>query len=168
MREIKGDLFNFDHHLAGMVAVTTNGVVTNQGAAVMGKGIALTANKKWLGLDALLGQRIQQHGNKVILLTTGDVPPFVLPTREAQAVPFRLVSFPTKHHWKDGRADIGLIAQSARALVALVNVLSEFDPTISCALPRVGCGEGTGNLRWDDVYSLLAPIFDDRFTVVAP
>ncbi len=126
---------------ADLRVLTTNGFVKRNGDAVMGRGIALEATRRYPGIASVLGNRLRTAGNHVHLLSPG------------------IASMPVKHLWWDP-ADPRLIVRSAHELVALVN---EHGFT-QVVMPRPGCGNG--RLDWRDVEPLIAPILDDRFTVV--
>ncbi len=137
MKEITGNLWTY---LASWVAITTNGVVKRDGSAVMGRGVALQAARRFPCLPYELGARIRQHGNRV----------FVFPH-------YRLYTLPVKHrYWEE--ADLDLIASSCRQLAAMV------PPDQTVYLVRPGCG--AGRLAWQDVRPVIAPILDDRFFIV--
>lgn len=138
MRTTFGNLWNLP---ATHRVITTNGIIRNNGAAVMGKGIALQARTRYPGIDSELGRLVSRYGNHVFILSHG------------------LVSFPTKHHWKDP-LDPRLIRRSASELgETFCN-----NPEATVLLPPPGCGNG--GLTWDVVKPILSPILDDRFTVV--
>ena len=63
MIEVIGDLWEF-HSKNNWVVITTNGNVNSQGKAVMGRGIALQAAKKFPRLPKELGHYIQVLGNQ--------------------------------------------------------------------------------------------------------
>lgn len=138
MREARGDMWALP---ADVRAVTTNGIVKSNGAAVMGRGVALQAQAHFHGCDLVLGQLLQEGGNHVHVLCED------------------LVSFPVKHHWRDP-ADPELIRRSAHELVALTDAHG----WQRVVVPRPGCG--AGQLHWSEVRAIIAPIFDDRFVVV--
>lgn len=123
-------------------AITTNGIVKSNGAAVMGRGIALQAITKYPGIDFELGKLINKWGNHVFKLSNN------------------LISFPTKYDWKM-KSDLNLIKRSAEELVLMF--LSEEDITI--LMPPPGCGNG--GLKWIQVETILSKILKtDKFTVV--
>lgn len=123
--------------------ITTNGALRSNGYAVMGKGIALQAKQRYPRIEASLGRLIQKYGNHVFKLDKG------------------LISFPTKHHWKDETSDIGLIKRSAQELVFLL----KDDPAKRVLLTRPGCGNG--NLHWSGVGPFIQNILsDDKFIVI--
>lgn len=141
MIEAQGDLWTYP---ADTRCITTNGIVKADGRLVMGAGVALEAVKRFPDLNRRLGAWIKLYGNR----------PFY-------CIKTNLVSFPTKHHWKD-KSDLKLIVESARLVVALTDKFG-FQ---SVALPRPGCG--MGGLSWLTVKTELQPILDDRFIVVTP
>ncbi len=147
MNEVNGNLWDSN---ADIIVITTNGAVRKDGAAIMGRGVALQAKNRYTGIEYILGKLIRENGNHVNFVIGG------LP---------KIVSFPVKHHWRE-RADLKLINQSVLELVLLTNRLNlHLKPsfTYTVALPRPGCGNG--RLRWEDVKSIIRPILDNRFTV---
>ena len=145
MHEKTADLWDL-HGIGAWVAITTNGFVKKNGEAVMGRGVAREAAQCFEWLQAQLGDRIRDAGNHVHKFST-----------------IRLFTFPVKHHWHDP-ADPDLIVRSAKELAAWIR-----DPGAGPSTPRVylvrpGCGNG--QLRWEDVKPLIAPIFDDRVVIV--
>ncbi len=138
MIEITGNIWTF--HRTGWVAITTNGAVKRDGSAVMGRGVALQARRRFPRLPYELGARIRRHGNQV----------FAFPR-------YRLYTLPVKHDWRE-RADLDLIVASCRQLAALV------PSGRTVYLVRPGCG--AGGLAWEDVRPVIADILDDRFVVV--
>ena len=127
------------------ICITTNGTVKAGGAAVMGRGCAKEATLIYPGIAVQLGAQIEEDGNVVqIIRVISDLP---------------LVAFPVKHAWHE-RADLDLIAASARQLMALVDLHGWQE----VRLPRPGCGNG--GRTWDEVEPILAPILDDRVVVV--
>ena len=105
MRTVVGNLWELKAYSKG---IPTNGVVKNNGRAVMGRGVALQARERWSDLDYLLGQAITALGNHVYPLGWfGEYPDLV-----------SLFSFPVKHHWARP-ADLELIERSVGELVEL-------------------------------------------------
>jgi len=127
---------------ADLRCITTNGALRRSGNAVMGKGIALEARKRYHDIEAILGSFINKYGNHVFLLG------------------YNLISFPTKHHWKQD-SDIQLIRRSARELVCLLKDNS----ARRVLLTRPGCGNG--NLKWSDVKVAIQDILIDNKFIVA-
>lgn len=145
MKEVNGDLWDSN---ADIIVITTNGATRKDGAAIMGRGVALQAKQRYPGIEHKLGSLIRENGNHVDIIIGGTL---------------KIVSFPVKHHWRE-KADLKLINQSVLELIMLVDRLrlaASF--TYIVALPRPGCGNG--RLRWEDVRSIIRPILDDRFTI---
>ena len=141
MKEVNGDLWDTP---ADIIVITTNGATRKDGAAIMGRGVALQAKSRYPGIEYVLGRLIRENGNHVNIIT-GNFP--------------RIISFPVKHHWRE-RADLKLINQSA---IELVQLMDQQRYGYLVALPRPGCGNG--RLRWEEVRSIIRPILDDRFVV---
>lgn len=143
----------WDYHKRGhWVCVTTNGVVNSAGLLIMGKGVALEAAERFPGLRRLLGEKVLQHGNAPVLC------PFE-----------RVISFPTKHHWKDP-SDPELIRSSTEGLkkcwpiVRDLATMAGVQPLPIC-LPKVGCGNG--GLDWNiQVLPLLEGLLDENYIAV--
>lgn len=150
MVEATGNLWTYK---ADIRVITTNGTVKKTGECVMGRGCALEAKSRYPGVAKMLGRLIQEHGNHVHLIFRRNPLTFRMP----------LVSFPVKHNWYE-TADLKLIEQSAHELVKLADDQAWIDGWKRVVLPRPGCGNG--NLRWEDVRPVIAPILDDRFHVI--
>lgn len=143
MRERKGNIWD-NIGKVDAICIPTNGIVKANRNLVMGAGMAMEATIRRPGIAYVLGSQVGAYGNH----------PFIGGRLELTW----LVSFPTKHHWKD-TANIELIQFSAKSLVRLTNERHwEF-----VALPRVGCG--LGQLEWTDVKHVLWRMLDDRFIV---
>ena len=135
------------------VCVTTNGIVKDNGDAVMGAGIALEANR-YFNLAPKLGKYIKEYDNRAFNL--GMYQRLYLNNQAT----FTIFSFPTKHHYKDN-SDITLICRSAEQLMEMC---TKFGIT-KCYLTPPGCG--CGKLNWENtVKPWLSLILDDRFIVV--
>jgi hypothetical protein len=148
-----GDIFNLPQN-GEAVCVTTNGIVKQDGCAVMGAGIALTANNRF-NLAPKLGRYITQYGNRAFNLGY-----YQIPASNGGMIVFTIFSFPTKHHYKDN-SDVTLICKSAEQLVEMC---TKFGIT-RCYLTRPGCY--CGKLNWETtVKPWLSQILDDRFIVV--
>lgn len=155
---------------ADAICITTNGTVKTNGAVVMGRGVALYAKRCWYGIDKLLGAKVVSMDGKlkVVRLTrkNENVPYLALPRQEAQAllvpVPWHIVSFPVKNHWRDP-ASLKLIKTSCKQLLDLMDKFS----WRKVLLPRPGCGNG--QLSWKkQVLPIVREYFgsDDRIVVV--
>lgn len=129
------------------ICVTTNGMVKGDGKAVMGAGIAKQA-RDFFHADTVLGPLLRKNGNHVY-----DLGAYV------HGRPFHLLSFPTKHDWRD-QSDLNLIRQSAHELVQLANQ----NGYTKVYLTPPGCA--LGRLNWEkQVRPMLEQILDDRFVV---
>jgi hypothetical protein len=147
MKEIIGDLFNPPFY-TDAICITTNGMIRSDGKAVMGRGIALAAKNKFLGIDVNLAQAIKQSGNHVnIIYNVGVFDKGYL-----------IFSLPTKNDWRD-KSDINLIIRSCAELQIVANKC-DFKKII---LPRPGCANG--GLNWVDVKKAIS-FLDDRFYIV--
>ena len=124
MKEVHGNLWDT---LADAIVITTNGATRKDGAAIMGRGVALQAKQRYPGIEYVLGRLIRENGNHVNMIVH-NIP--------------RVISFPVKDHWRQ-RADLKLINQSAAELVQLVNLGSSLSYDLqTIVLPRPGCGNG--------------------------
>lgn len=153
MQELFGhyDIFTLPNSKVdeNIVCVTTNGIIKKDGNAVMGAGIAKTADTRFQ-LATKLADHLRKNGN-----TVADLGAYQYKTSQ-----FHIASFPTKNHWRDNSIP-ELIRQSAIQLVALANK-NNFKHIF---LTPPGCGCGGLNYT-TDVKPILEPILDDRFTIV--
>lgn len=157
----KADLWQ--KHVEGFpVVVTTNGVIKDNGEAVMGAGVALEAKRRFVMLPRDLGNYIKARGNHVAYWTL-----------------YNLFTFPTKNDWRNN-SELALIEQSAIEMVGVCNRLKEplepgldsysryrpekFGSSGKIYMPKPGCGNG--GLRWENVRLVLEKHLDDRFVVV--
>lgn len=143
MIEVRGNIWAYT---ADIKCVTTNGYIRRDGAAVMGRGVALQCKTIYPGIEFKLGKLISENGNVVQLF--GEPPETAHP----------LYSFPVKHNWNE-KAVPELIEQSA---IQLAEIPFSHDSTI--VLPRPGCGNG--ELKWEVVKPIIEGILDDRFHVI--
>lgn len=148
------DIFNLPAK-GEAICITTNGIVKNNGNAVMGAGLAKQADEL-LNLSAKLGSYINQYGNRAFNL--GQYQRRYLNTN--LWFTFTVFSFPTKNHYKD-KSDINLIIKSCNELIEMCN---KFNIT-QCYLVPPGCG--LGGLSYEkQVRPVISQILDSRFTVV--
>lgn len=141
VHEITGDLWTF-HTQGEWIAITTNGVIKDNGEAVMGAGLAKAAAQRYPDLPRVLGQALRHSGNH---------PYAFLSTR--------IITFPTKRHWQHP-ADLELIIASMKSVAHLI----EQHNMSRVYLPRVGCG--LGQLSWRDVRTAIAPYVTSRCVFV--
>lgn len=145
MREVKADLWELPGDAR---VITTNGTITTGRRGVMGRGCALQAKLRYLGLAQTLGRYLMAHGNHVGVLL-----------ERSEEVSMPLVVFPVKPQWHD-KAEYPLIWRSCEELVALTDARG----WQTVLLPRPGCGNG--RLPWEQVRDSIAPRLDDRFVIV--
>lgn len=139
MIEVIGNLWDFQDK--AIIAITTNGSVTRDGRAVLGRGCARQAAERFAGLADNLGGLIRVRGNHVHNLGNG------------------LVSFPVEETaWSI--PDQRLIARSACELRELVDQ----ERWTAIVVPLPGCGGG--GLQWPEVKVILAEHFDHRFLLI--
>ena len=141
MLEQRGDLWTID---ADARCVTTNSEIKRDGRLVMGAGVAKQAIKRYPDLDARIASLIKVFGN--------------LPFYFAD---LGIISFPTKNDWRDP-SDIDLIRNSAEH----AKWIADAHGLKRIVLTRPGCG--CGGLYWPHVREVIAPILDNRFTVITP
>lgn len=140
MRETTGDIWNYLGQ--GVIAITTNGHITRDGSAVVGRGVARQALERFPDLQLRIGAMIRTIGNHVAILGNG------------------LVSFPVEDSpW--ALPDPRLIRRSAEEL----RRLADRESWQLIVVPRPGCGGG--GLSWREVRPLLEELFDDRFLIIS-
>jgi hypothetical protein len=145
MKQVRGDVFDLMQNDYDAFCITTNGVVKQNGACVMGRGIAQTCRDRFKGIDLRLGRKLKEGGNHVYQL--------------GQYEDGRILSFPVKHLWNE-QADTNLIERSCHEL----NKLVDEKGYSKVLLPRPGCGNG--QLSWADVKPVIEPILSDKIYVV--
>lgn len=127
------------------ICVTTNGICKKDGRLVMGAGVARQFRDNYPGIDHTLGKKVTTYGNI----------PFLIYSKK-QAI----ISFPTKYDWKN-KSNIDLIKNSAETLVKIAT--SRYWTRVALPAP----GVGRGGLSWTkEVYPVLKPILDDRFSIL--
>jgi hypothetical protein len=184
MLERRGDLWVLaDQVKSDAVCITTNGFVTQRGLAVLGRGCAKEAVQRWPVLPAQLGDYLRHNPEvKTVCLTN-----ILRRLWENTQLSYHLVAFPVKprqviannmstnvvrhQRWNFGTgskvpgwaavADMNLIEKSSKELMQLI----ESNRWRVVLLPRPGCG--AGELQWDEVRELIAPILDDRVICVS-
>lgn len=162
MVEIEKDLWKIP---CRWICIPTNGIVKDDGQAVMGAGAALESAQKFWEVPYRLGELLQKHGNKVHLLQTftrSDYVPRVDTTKfyQMEQVVVSMYSFPTKHHFRE-KSDLALIEKSCEEIRKLYNVevwknkvLPDKKPWIpTVVIPRAGCG--CGGLDWETQVKLI-------------
>ncbi len=140
MREIIGDLWK-EHADGAVVAITTNGMLTKAGKAVMPRGCARQARDRFPDLPQILGEQLLNHGRHVFDLGR------------------RIVSFPVEVD-PYRNPELEIIEESCRELVEL----ADYKGWHKVVVPRPGCGGG--GLEWAVVRPVLQRYFDGRFYVI--
>lgn len=149
MIEHKGDLWEHFGEAGHRIAITTNGSVKHNGEAVMGRGCALEATKRFKGVAHNLGSYIKMEGN---------VPGYIFLEGGTNPANDRLMILPVKHNWWE-KADLDLIN---RSLLYLHKQAVDFrDWTFH--VPRLGCGNG--KLDWDTEVKLFMVSLPDNVVV---
>jgi uncharacterized phage-like protein YoqJ len=156
IREIQGDYSSLVKDKSyPFYGVTINKVVGREGL-VMGAGIAKEAVKLYPSIKSTAGSLVSAGFHCKILTLNEDVsgtmPQFIL--------------FPTKYHWRDSKASLSLIEQSATELVRIMSTQEKLGYPCQVLLPAPGCGNG--NLPWSTVKRVLdmIPKFDRYVTVL--
>ncbi len=148
MKEIVGDLWDiYDRDVAASfsmaIVIPTNGTIRNDGANVMGAGLAKDVKQRWPKFPSLFGDRLKAGGNV----------PYIFPS-------YRIVTFPVKHNWWEN-ADLKLIRRSAMWL-GTGEATSRYEKLY---IPHVGCGNG--HLEWFHVRKVLAEFLGgEKFIIV--
>jgi len=127
------------------ICFTSNGVLKNDNALVMGAGVARAFRNMFPTLDKTMGYLVRENGNICQMVAYQVTLPVI-------------VAFPTKHHWRNP-SDLELIKKSAVELMDLV----EKHNWKKVYITRAGCG--MGQLSWVTVKPILEKIFDDRIIV---
>jgi len=143
----QGDMWSV-YREADLFLITTNATLKQNGALVMGRGIARQARDRFPGLDLALGRRIQLVcGSSANALRTGLSAYGLLISPRWPAA--KLGAFQVKTHYRQ-TADLHLIARSAEALA----VWCEAHPQVRVHLNYPGIGNG--RLCHTDVWPLVA------------
>jgi hypothetical protein len=136
--EVTGNLW---HYPAAFRVITTNGTTRGDGLAVMGRGCALEAKKRYPKLARLLGERLRVRGNHVQFFSDRELGDRI-----------GLFTFPVKHRW-DKPADLDLIRRSTDEFARQLLASSTY------VMPRPGCGNG--NRTWAEVQPIVAVLPDN-------
>ena len=130
-----GDLWNFHNKdESKYIVVPSNTTVRKDGSAVMGRGIAAQAAKKFQKLPRAYGTRLRKQKT---------IDGFFVFKKRA------IIMLPVKHDWKDN-ANVELIKDGLDLLSQVLNV----DKSIkSVGIPMLGCG--FGGLAYEFVLPML-------------
>jgi len=136
-----------------LLIFTSNSVVRKDGRLVMGKGIAkvvrdnLEPIAKQCDIDEYYGSLVKEYGNRPFIVRTTA---FGL---EFLNEPQYIMSFPTKHHWRD-KSSLELIRKSRKLAVQEIKRFLESDRFFREGVKRVLCplwGTENGGLSIEDV-----------------
>ena len=167
MLQSTGDMFN---HEGTAFVITTNGFYTGN-RAVMGRGCARQLCTVFPDAPHKLAAVLRKNGNITQIFMDVGLPVIAFPVK-----PFSVVYDGTNvvshaaYKYQVGqtvpgfhaKADLNLIAKSAKELVQLVDSIQGTNAHV--IMPRPGCG--AGELNWRDVEPILQSILDDRFVAV--
>jgi len=145
MRESTQNLWTQFGVEGNRIAISTNGFVKSNGDAVMGRGCALEAQKKFPGVARLLGNYIRDNGN---------VPGYLFVDTTNNPKNDRLMILPVKQVWWQA-ADPELVRDSIRFLCYEAGHW----PDWTFHIPRLGCGNG--RLDWRLVRSWMGAVPDN-------
>ena len=169
MIEIRGDLWS---HIgkADVICITTNGFVKSNGDAVMGRGCARQAARRYPDMLQLLGEANRNQGWRYPTLLKEDSGTQIW---SYPVKPDRIIGGTTPEqvvkHMRDkldltrdvpgwaAIANPALIWFSANRLVEHANKYN----WKKIIIPRPGCG--AGELKWSDIRRNLHELLDNRF-----
>lgn len=151
MKEIfNEDIFMIASGKNEAICITTNGMCKKDGTAVMGKGIAKSADDLY-HVSEKLGIYLKKYGNRA----------FDLGLYSAYGqIEHHVLTFPTKNDWRYN-SDINLIKKSAEEIVRICDGRG----IDKCYLPPVGCTNGKLDYE-KDVKPAIKDILDDRFVII--
>lgn len=156
MKEIKGDLWAFLNKENHVICILTNSDVKANGKAVMGRGCALQATRRFPALAGELGKLLSKKG------TLANDPRFRLlrTLDKGRRLLITLGIFPTKQNWWN-KARLGIINRAALDMKRIATMF----PKTTFILPRPGVGNG--GLEWEKVKPLLEKL-PDNVLVISP
>lgn len=165
MKELKCDMLQT---ACDALVITTNGFVKNNGACVMGRGIAKQIADSLPEVPFFIGNLINTLGNNVALLpkVKEDIPDLIMfPVKPSMVIND---GSNVVKHCKAGigqrvagflaKADVQIIERSLQQLVELADKHPEWNTIL---IPRVGCG--AGELDFRIIKLLMESYLDDRF-----
>lgn len=166
MKELKADLWEVP---ANVRIITTNGTIKRNGEAVMGRGCAAEAAKRYPDFPSKLGEHLRKNGNVhgvfyVITTMQGSPSEKTRVFRQAETRPLGVLveeiwTFPVKHAWFE-RADFDLIERSWD------DIKVKIEPDLTYVMPRPGCGNG--RLGWVSVKAIFEDAPDNIIVVDYP
>jgi len=156
MKQITDNIWNL-HKQGKYIVIPINGYIRKDGAAVMGRGLAYQASRKYPLLELKLGVLLDENYNKSTL--TKDHHAHGQPLINQPQIPVmslsedNLIFFPVKYNWWES-ANLTLIEKSCKNLLEHIHYNLALRPQdYPIYLPRVGCGNG--KLKWAQVEPIL-------------
>lgn len=118
---------------------TGNAIIKNNGALVMGRGIAREVRDRFPNIDLAIGRRMKEYADPYGFLFGKKV-----------------CVFQVKHHWQDD-ADIGLIKHATDCMLNIANDLPDkrFDMNFA------GIGNGRRADAYEEIKSILSVLPDN-------
>ncbi len=144
MKLVTADMFGVIDSVDNFV-ITTNSTIKDNGALVMGAGIAREVRDNFPGIDLAWGEVIERVG---LLLPKGLAYGIVVSKR------IDIATFQVKYHYRD-KADLELIAMSAVQLTKWAKLVP--DETFALNYP----GVGLGGLSKTEVWPLIKNLPDN-------
>lgn len=165
MKEIIGNIFDLMlTPEVDSICITTNGIIGNDGRAIMGAGVAGEAARRWSTVRARLGKALKTFGNLPYVIgminLEGDFQDTDASLIKDKKYRCLVWSFPTKNDFRF-KSDIELIKKSAKLMAEHADTFE----LKQVALPRPGCSNG--KLDWKTVKTEIENILDDRFVIVS-
>jgi hypothetical protein len=147
-----------DEMIPVWIAFLTNGMVKQDGEAVMGVGMARLLKDKYPTLPGVLGKIIQGGRNNVTVFRKSA-----------------MMAFPHQMHWRNPPVE-SLILQSAHQLMVALNGTDTHpgipevtaDRPIFVERPGYHMSDPTKSVPWGTLSKKLALIVDDRVVFVLP
>lgn len=137
------NIFQLPLNPTEVACVTTNGMVKKEVNVLY-------------HVSAKLGTYIKLYGNRCFDLGLYPAIDPVYDRTDSERM-FHLISFPTKHNWRNN-SDIGLIKESCINLLRICDARG----ILKCYLPAIGCGCGGLDFQ-RQVLPVVSEILDSRF-----
>jgi len=175
MEEVTGDIWEkWDEGGRDAIVIPTNGYVREDGANIMGAGLAKDAADRYPDLPWLNGKAISRFGVGVFCFPVDHGWLVTFPVKPASVVSAdpaeidKLVIASKRGKYAPGQTIPGW-AMKARLWdikrgVSRLSPLSQAMRWEGILIPRLGCGRG--ELSWDEVRPAMAESLDARFIVV--
>lgn len=170
MREYFGDIIKDKLGKNCTIAITTNGFIKNNGAAVMGRGIAKQISQRFPGIEYRVGAHIYQEGNIVNLIGTFEGTKIITFPVKPKGFYVKRKNQIVKHmrgriksgNWCPGWAAVAWKPIIKNSAYQLRNMIDK-EGWENVYLPKPGCG--AGELEWKEIKPMLEEILDDRVII---